>query len=575
VERRQNPESYVKVLLDGYRAGLISRRRIMALAAKLPALAAALAAAGYLNSGRAAPGPGGRLGRVARQEPTPGGTLTMSYAQTVSDTLNQHRSNHTISRMVARHVLDNLTWVNPADGSVNPWLADSWEISGDGLEYTFHLKQGVTFQDATPFNAQAVVRNFEVTMDPELRTGFAYQALGGTAYDRAEAVDDATLKVYFKQPHAAFLLYLSDGGTGIDSPTALDEYGEDYGVVALVGSGPFSFVEWIKDDHLTLRKSPDYNWGPAAFGMTGPAYLDEIIFRDVPEASVRAQAVAAGEIDMARIIEPNVAELEGIDGIQIIATPKAGTVRMYLMNMGKPPTDDLNVRRALNMALDKEAMLQLPGWAGYGRPGLAPLPSNMVPGGDLSSLAQYDIPYDLDGARALLEESGWVLNGDIREKDGQQLVLDMLTTTTDVDAGQIEPIDGFFNEVGARLNIDAGDFNYWIDKYQKGEYHISLMSDSGFISVGLIEEFFLGGEPFAVAGINDPAINAAIDAATASPNLDEQWEHLFEAMALILQAVPGIMAWEQDYLDVASTKVQGLAFNEVGFGWYYGTWKEE
>ena len=84
----------------------------------------------------------------------------------VADTLNQHRSNFTVSRMVARHVLDCLTWVNPADGTVNPWLADSWEISPDGLEYTFTLRPDVTFHDGTPFNAEAVKANFDTTMDP-------------------------------------------------------------------------------------------------------------------------------------------------------------------------------------------------------------------------------------------------------------------------------------------------------------------------------------------------------------------------------------------------------------------------
>ena len=99
--------------------------------------------------------------------------------EAVNDTLNQHRSNFTVSRMVARNVLECLTWVNPADGSVNPWLAESWEISPDGLEYTFKLKEGVVFHDSTPFNAQAVKANFDNTMDPNERPGFAYQALGG------------------------------------------------------------------------------------------------------------------------------------------------------------------------------------------------------------------------------------------------------------------------------------------------------------------------------------------------------------------------------------------------------------
>lgn len=495
----------------------------------------------------------------------------MAFDQAVADTLNQHRSNFTVSRMVARHVLDCLTWVNPADGSVNPWLAESWEVTPDGLQYTFKLKQGVTFHDGTPFNAQAVKANFDETMDPEQRPGFAYQALGGDAYGSTEVVDDQTVRVTFKEPHAPFLLYLSDGGTGIDSPDALAKGGADYGVSSLVGSGPYKFVEWVKDDHVTLEKNPDYASPPPAFGFTGPTPLDQLIFRDVPEAGVRASAVVSGEIQMARIIEPNVPDVQSAEGVTIIATPKAGSTRMYLMNTGKAPTDDINVRKAVNMAIDKEAMLQLPGWAGYGRPGLAPLPSNMVPGGDLSSLEQYDIPYDLAGATALLEQNGWVLNGDVREKNGVQLVFDMVTTQNDVDAGQIEPIDGFLNEIGARLNIRAGDFNFWIDTVQKGDFHMTLMSDSGYIGVGIVEEFFREGEPFANYGLKNPELNELIDKAVAAPTLEEQWANLIPAMAIILQEVVGVMGWEQDYLDAASTKIRGVAYNEVGFPYFYGT----
>jgi peptide/nickel transport system substrate-binding protein len=566
----QRPHEPVDVLLAGYRSGLISRRRIMALAATMPALAAALATG-------ARPGLVGATGAAlatapsfARAQDVPqGGELQAGMDVWVADTLNQHRSNFTPSRQVARHVLDCLTWVNPADGSVNPWLAESWEMSPDGLEYTFTLKEGVTFHDGTPFNAEAVKANFDNTMEGD---SFAYQALGGTAFNAAEVVDDTTLQVTFNEPHATFLLYLSDGGTGIDSPEALAAGGDDYGVTSLVGSGPYKFVEWVKDSHVTLEKNPDYASSPPAFGFSGPTPLDRLTFREVPENSVRASAVVNGEIQIARIIEPNVPDIQGAEGVEIIATPKAGSTRMYLMNTAKAPTDDINVRRAINMAIDKETMLQLPGWAGYGRPGLAPLPSNMVPNGDLSMLEEYDIPYDLEGANALLDENGWVLNGDLREKEGVQLVLDMVTQTSDVDAGQIEPIDGFLNEIGARLNIRAGDFNFWIDTVQATDFHMTLMSDSGYIGVGIIEEFFREGEPFANYGLANPELNELIDAAVAAPNLEEQWENLIPAMAIIMQEVVGVMGWEQDYLDAASTRIGGLAYNEVGFPWFYGTY---
>src|SRR5688572_11463961 len=179
----------------------------MALAATMPALAAALAGGARPGLASAAGSPFAAAPSFSRAQDVPqGGELHAGMDVWVADTLNQHRSTFTPSRMVARHVLDCLTWVNPADGSVNPWLAESWEMSPDGLEYTFTLKEGVTFHDGTPFNAEAVKANFDNTMEGD---SFAYQALGGTAFNAAEVVDDTTLQVSFNEPHATFLLYLS------------------------------------------------------------------------------------------------------------------------------------------------------------------------------------------------------------------------------------------------------------------------------------------------------------------------------------------------------------------------------
>ena len=557
-------------VIKSFESGIISRRQVMGLAIKVPAVAAALAAAGHLQSTAASGVPFGGASIARNQDAPQGGELVYAMERIVSDTLNQHRSNDTVSRVIAHNVLDNLVAVNPADGTVNPWLAESWTVSDDGKTYTFTLRQDVLFHDGTPFNAAAVKRNFDETMDPAQKPGFAFTAMGGSAYSSTDVVDEHTVSVTFKQPFAAFLLYLSDGGLGIDSPAAMDAAGENYGLTSLVGSGPYKFVEYVPTDHVTIEKNPDYAWPAAVFGVTGPTPLDKVTFREVPESSVRAQAAVQGEVPLARIVEPNVPEVQGQTGITIKATPKAGSTRMFVMNLVNGPTADINVRKAVNMAIDKEAMLQLPGWAGFGRPGIAPMPSNMVPNGDLSSLVQYDIPYDVDGANKLLDDSGWIKNGDLREKDGVQLILDMAVTQIDVDNGQIEPIDGFLREIGAQLNIKAGDFNYWIDAYQKGEYHMSLMSDSGYIAVGIIQEFFEEGQPFAVYGIADADLNAAITAAIEAPTLDDQWKSLFDAMGLAMQEVVGVMAWEQDYLDAMSDKVQNLLYSEIGFPYFYG-----
>lgn len=507
-------------------------------------------------------------------EGVPGGTLRMSYANVVADTLNQHTSNHTQSRMQARHVLDCLTYVDPQTGDVTPWLAESWEVTEDGTEYTFTLRQDVTFHDSTPFNAEAVKANFDYTMQPDIKHGWAYGALGGENYVSTEVVDEFTAKVTFQEANGTFLVFLSDGGLGIDSPTALEEYGDDYGITALVGSGPFKFVELVLKDHFTVEKNPDYNWGPAAAGHQGPAYLDGIVFQEIAENATRGAALQSGDIDMAQLVQSQAPQFPSGGEVELIIVPKAGTTRMFLFNTARAPLDDINVRTALAHAWDAPTFINLPVMAGIGEPAIGPLPSNMVPNGDLSALEQYAIPYDPERAKQLLEEAGWVEGSDgIREKGGQQLILDMVTSTDAVP--QVEPLDGFLNEIGAKLNIRSGDFNFWIDTVGQEDFQVTLMSDSGYNSPGLIEEFFHSGAVYNDYGISDPELDTAIDNAIAATDPAVRWENLFTAMEIIVQMVPGIWGWEDQYVFAANTKVQNPVFNEVGFAYFYDTWLEE
>ncbi len=513
----------------------------------------------------------GATAQASGGAPKSGGTLTWSYPVSVADTLNQHISNHTVSRMVARHVLDCLTAVDPKTGEIKPWLAKSWEISPDGLQYTFRLRDGVKFHDGASFNAAAVKANFDLTMDPQTKHAFAYQALGGDKYDKTDAVDDMTVKVTFKKAHAAFLAYLSDGGMGIDSPDALKKYGADYGIKALVGTGPFKFVEWVKNDHVNLDRNPDYQWGPPTAKHQGPAYLDKLRYRDIMENATRAAALASGDVQAATLSEVLVAQFQGSKDVQILTVPKAGTTRMYLMNTAKAPTDDLQVRQAINMAVDKAGLIKLPAWSGIGKPGLAPLPSNMVPNGDLSSLKQYDLPFDAAKASALLDSAGWAMgSGNIRAKGGQQLTLDMVAQASDLPF--IEPLGGMLSKVGIKMNIRSGDFNFWIDTVGKKEFTITLFSDSGYDSAGLMEEFFYSKAPYNSWGVNDPALDTLLEAAVNAPTRDDIWKNMLPAMGMVMQKAVGVMAWEQLYVYGARSNVQEVGFNEIGFPYFYDTW---
>jgi peptide/nickel transport system substrate-binding protein len=503
-----------------------------------------------------------------------GGTLVASLQVNVRDTLNQHWSIHTGSRMVAHHVLDTLVAVNPEDNEVYPWLATSWEVSPDGKVYTFKLRDDVTFHDGTPFNAEAVKYNFEYTMRPDIKHGFAYPSMGAEALEKIEVLDEYTVRFTFSASQPTFLISLSDGGLGIDSPAAMEEAGdEDYGLKVLVGTGPFKFVEWEVNDHVTMVRNDEYNWAPSFLKHNGPPYLDEIIWRDVAEEATRAAALEAGEIHVARLSEPMVAQFEGNEDVDMLLIPKAGTTRMYLINTAWPPTDDIRVRQAINHAIDKEGLLQLPAWGGLGEPGVGPLPAVLHPGGDDSMLQQYDYAFDLEKAKQLLDEAGWVDedgNG-IREKDGQELVLRFLTTSAEVP--KVEPVDDMLRDVGMALNIETGDFNWFIAERSQRQFNMALSSDSGYDPVRLLRYFFHSESPSDNYGYSNA--DELLDKARSAANLDEMWEYLFQAEAQIMQDAVGVMGWQLIYVYGARANVRDVGFNEVAFPYFYDTWIED
>ena len=496
-----------------------------------------------------------------------GGTVVTTLGTNVSDTLNQHLSNNTQSRMVAKHVLDTLIQVNPKDGSPTPHLAKSWEISPDGKVYTFKLREDVKFHDGTQFTAEAVKWNLDYTARPDLKHGFAWAAIGGEKYEKTEVVDRFTAKVYFKSPSPAFLLNLSDGGLGIDSPEAMQKAGDEYGKTVLVGSGPFKFKEWVRGDHVTLVPNPDYNWAPALMGRNGPPYLNELIYRDVKDYDTMANAVEVGEIHVARLNEATAARLVGKKGIATISVPKAGTSRMFVLNMNLEPTKDVKVRQAIAYAMDRKGMLQLPFLSGYGVAGLAPLPRNLMPPAQIATLEAAAYPYDDAKAKALLDEAGWKVGSDgIREKDGKKLELYFPTYTL----AETEAAQAMLAKVGISVKIGQGDFNWYYAEMAKKTFHIAIESDSGFDPVRLLTYFYNSKSPSNNAGYS--GADAELNAAANALSLDEMWKNLIAAQVKILKDPVSVPAYDQVYPYVINDKVKDVFFHEVAFPYFYNAW---
>ena len=193
----------------------------------------------------------------------------------------------TFSRVgrVALHFVDPLVW-QPTAGTFESGLATEWSINDDATEYTFKLREGVTFHDGTPFNATAVKWTFDRIADPNTKAQTAFSLLG--PYKGAEIVNDYEIKVLFNTPFAPFLNSLSTSYLAPVSPTAFERVGADnWGITEVVGTGPFKLTSFTPDSEIVLDRNPDYNWGPAFANTTGPAKISQIVFKIIPEPATR------------------------------------------------------------------------------------------------------------------------------------------------------------------------------------------------------------------------------------------------------------------------------------------------
>ncbi len=349
--------------------------------------------------------------------PPKGGTLVYGlYAE--PDSLDPHVTGQGHAHLVMRNVFETLI-KKDANNEYQPCLASSWEISDDGLVYTFHLRKDVKFHDGTPFNAEAVKFNFDRILDPETKSRYAVLRLA--ALDRLELVDDYTVKIHLKEPVTPFLEFLSHNGLSMVSPTAAQQWGVEEFQDHLVGTGPFMFKEWIRKSVIRLVRNPDYNWGSPMFKHEGPAYLDGIEYRPIIEPATRVSCLEAGEcqiIDQRDVPLEEVDRLSQREDIGNIVRPNSGLPRQWQLNMRLAPTDELAVRQAITFATDREEVSKKL-YLGY----MLPAYSFLVEMPPYTLEFKDELKYDPEKAKAILEEAGWIdADGDgIRERDGKDL----------------------------------------------------------------------------------------------------------------------------------------------------------
>jgi len=306
-----------------------------------------------------------------------------------------------VSGMVQRAVLDSLVF-QEADGTFVPWLAKDWEISDDGTEYTFLLRDDVTFTDGEPFDAAAVKANFDRIVDPDTASKQAAGMLGADFYKGTEVIDDHTVKVVFTQPYAPFLQAASTPQLGFYSPAVLEKSADKLkagGPDINVGTGPFVLTEYTPDQEIVYTRNDDYAWGP--HGEKAPKF-ETLRVEIQPEASVRTGVVTSGESDLASNIPPNLAKDLG-DGITVDSIEYPGLPYSLYLNEKYGVFADEKVRQAFARGIDIDAAVEEIYFGQF--PRAWSILGSTTPGYDAALEGSW--PFDQDAANALLDEAGW------------------------------------------------------------------------------------------------------------------------------------------------------------------------
>ncbi len=453
-----------------------------------------------------------------------------------------------------------------ADLSYHPWLAESWEEAPDGMAWTFKLKQGVTFHNGEPFNAETVKAWIELFKTTEGENGYMAEAIAS-----AEVVDEYTVKFVMSRPEPNLLYNLSSTFMGVVEPKSFAALGDNYGVTEVYGTGPFKLESFAIGQETVLVRNEGYTWGPEVAANHGPAKVERLTFREIPEDSTAFLELKTGGVDFLLSVPADLmGEVQKEANLAVLTMPGQDVWYMPI-NVTKAPFDDIRVREAAAKAINQEEILASV-FGGVGAVAdtflISALPESHVPDGA-------KIHYDPARSNALLDEAGWAMGeGGVRMKDGQPLKVTLWTQSDSIFRRLTEVVQAQLKAVGIEAEITTFDSSTIRDQYKTGEQQLAVRSYN-WDNADIVDWFF-GGDRLGypnVSMFNDPKAEELRAAAmTGARNMDERianftayHEYVLTQfpMAPIYQPVQA-MAYNTDRIALPE-KIDAPAFGAAAF----------
>jgi peptide/nickel transport system substrate-binding protein len=535
VEEPMAGRDQFETLFREFLKGNLTRRQAMLRAA---GMGVGAAVAGPRLVGAAPAGRAGAPSAGAQDAtPKPGGVLKMGM-QSDPSALDPQTQSLTAIWHVVEHIYSKLTKVQP-DLSIAPELAESWDISADGLTYTFKLHQGVKFHNGREVVAADVKYSYERLVDPATASTSAADL---SSMASIEAPDDYTAVLTLKSPDASILSNIA-GVSCIIIPKEVVEQNGDLSQVA-VGSGPFVFKEYVPNTNITLDKNPDYF-------EEGLPYLDGLELLIAAEDTSRTAALVQGTADFIEYVPSKDIELLQSDSSVTLAGNSIQQIRMIGFNLTRKPFDNLKVRQAINTVMDRTAVIAA-ALQGHGTP------TETIFAQDFWAALKHEVPApDVDKAKQLLTEAGF--------PDGFKT-----SVTTWAEYGFLHDaavvVQDQLKKIGidAELNaLDTGTMSQTV--YVAKDFDMAVTGDSGFVDPnGLVLNNFKTGESGNFVGYSNPDVDKLIDQGIAETDQAKRAEIYQQMQEILLQELPWVCLFIGQQYEGMKTYVKGYEHIPTG-----------
>jgi peptide/nickel transport system substrate-binding protein len=504
----------------GVSTGTVSRRDFLRTAAASAAVASSA-------------GLGGVRVALAQTAPKKGGTLRVGFYIEAA-TMDPHLSGSKIDRQVYHNIYEPLVTLDVKLG-IKPGLAESWQ-QPDPKTLIFKLRQGVKFHDGTDFNAEAAKFNFN-----RMKTEAKSVRKGELAnVDSVDVVDAYTIKLNLKKPDAALLATLTDRAGMMVSPKVAQERGGELERNAKgAGTGPFEFVEWVRDDHLLIKRNEAY------WNKQGGPYLDRVRYRPIPDDTVKLQSLQAGEIDVIDYVQPrDVAAVKADKNLVVVDVPSLADFA-YQLSHTTPPFNSKPLRQAVAYALDLDQIVKGV-WLNVGVPANGPIP----PTSWAYDKSISPIKRDVAKAKAKLAEGG---------KAGG-FAFTLTTNNLPINVQEAEVMQAQLAEAGIQMKIKLVDSATLISDGNAKNFEMISYQWSGRPDPdGNVYQFFKTspGTSLNWSGISNPKLDALLDQTREVSNQAERKKLYTEVTKILQDELPMVFIVHPIEPKAFNPKVQG------------------